>query len=75
MRYAKLEPEENVAASKSKGPQTKLKGEIEFDKVVMKYQDDLPPALKGLSFKIKSGQRVAVVGRTGAGKSTLFQLL
>ena len=41
----------------------------------MRYQDYLEPALKGLSFKISHGERVAVVGRTGAGKSTLFQLL
>ena len=53
----------------------KLKGSIEFKDVVMKYQDYLEPALKGLSFKIHDGDRVAVVGRTGAGKSTLFQLL
>lgn len=37
LRYANLKPEESIEASKSKGPQTKLKGEIEFDNVVMKY--------------------------------------
>lgn len=41
----------------------------------MKYHEKLEPALRGLTFNIKSGQKVAVVGRTGAGKSSLFQLL
>jgi len=43
--------------------------------VVLKYQDHLEPALRNLSFKIEPGQKIAVVGRTGAGKSSLFQLL
>jgi len=41
----------------------------------MRYQDHLEPALKNLSFSIKEGERVAVVGRTGAGKSSFFSLL
>jgi len=41
----------------------------------MRYRPDLDPALKDLSFTINSGEHVAVVGRTGAGKSSLFQLL
>lgn len=72
LKYAHLAPEEVNSGS---GSSTRLQGGIKFDKVVMKYQDHLEPALKGLSFKIKPGQKVAVVGRTGAGKSSLFQLL
>jgi len=41
----------------------------------MRYQEHLSPAIRGLSFAVKHGQKVAVVGRTGAGKSSLFQLL
>jgi ABC-type multidrug transport system fused ATPase/permease subunit len=41
----------------------------------MRYQVHLDPAIKNLSFSINSGERIAVVGRTGAGKSSLFQLL
>ena len=37
LNYANLKPEENIAASKGKQQQIKLQGEIEFDKVVMKY--------------------------------------
>lgn len=53
----------------------RLKGSLEFEDVEMRYQVHLEPALKNLSFTIKEGERVAVVGRTGAGKSSFFQLL
>ena len=52
-----------------------LKGKIEFRDVEMRYRSDLEPALKNLSFVVNPGEVVAVVGRTGAGKSSLFQLL
>ena len=41
----------------------------------MRYRDDLPPVLKGLTLSIKGGSRVGVVGRTGAGKSSLISAL
>lgn len=72
MAYADLTPEENPALGKD---QQKLSGSIEFSSVVMRYQEHLEPALKELSFSIGAGQKVAVVGRTGAGKSSLFQIL
>jgi ATP-binding cassette subfamily C (CFTR/MRP) protein 1 len=50
-------------------------GAIVFDQVVMKYAPHLPPALKGVSFDIKSSEKVGVVGRTGSGKSTLLLAL
>lgn len=43
--------------------------------MVMRYREDLPPALQGLSLSIKGGSRVGVVGRTGAGKSSLIAAL
>ena len=51
------------------------KGELVFDNVSLLYRPGLPLSLDGLSFTIKHGQRVAVVGRTGAGKSTLTTAL
>jgi len=50
-------------------------GKVEFSNVEMRYKADLNPALKKLSFTIEPGSKVAVVGRTGAGKSSLYQLL
>lgn len=52
-----------------------LKGEIEFRDISLRYRPDLPPAVKNVSFQIKAGERVGVVGRTGAGKSSLLVLL
>jgi hypothetical protein len=49
-------------------------GEITFDRVEFGY-DPERPILKGLSFRVPPGERVAVVGSTGAGKSTIGRLL
>lgn len=38
----------------------------------MRYKEDLKPTLKGICFKIKPLERVAIVGRTGAGKSSVI---
>ncbi|KAI5927245.1 P-loop containing nucleoside triphosphate hydrolase protein [Camillea tinctor] len=46
-------------------------GRVEVDDLVVSYAEDLPPVLKGLNFTIERGERVGVVGRTGAGKSSL----
>ncbi|KAJ5631461.1 uncharacterized protein N7484_011561 [Penicillium longicatenatum] len=46
-------------------------GRLEVDDLVVGYAPDLPPVLNGLSFTVEKNQRVGVVGRTGAGKSSL----
>ena len=51
-----------------------FKGNINFNKVVFSYVED-EPVLKGISFDVKSGETVAIVGATGAGKSTIINLL
>lgn len=51
-----------------------LKGNIEFKNVEFSYLKD-EPVLKGISFEVKQGETVAVVGSTGAGKSTIINLL
>lgn len=51
------------------------KGEIVFNNLKMRYREDTPLVLKGLSVTIKPGERVGVVGRTGSGKSSLLLTL
>ena len=46
-------------------------GALEVRDLVVAYAEDLPPVLKGLTFSVRSKHRVGVVGRTGAGKSSL----
>jgi ATP-binding cassette subfamily B protein len=53
----------------------KIKGEIEFKNVYFTFDDDDSPLLNGISFKINKGERVAIIGKTGSGKSTLINLL
>ena len=67
------EPEER-AEGKDLVKLTHVKGEVEFDNVVFGYKPD-QTIIKGLSAHIKPGQRVAIVGPTGAGKTTLVNLL
>jgi ATP-binding cassette subfamily B protein len=50
-------------------------GAIEFRDLTFRYDDALPPALEHVSFSVPAGSKVAVVGRTGSGKTTLVQLL
>lgn len=53
----------------------KLVGDIEFRDVVFGYNRGATPVLAGLSFRVRPGQRIAIVGTTGAGKSTVSRLL
>ncbi|KAE8844846.1 hypothetical protein PTNB85_03111 [Pyrenophora teres f. teres] len=50
-------------------------GEIVFDNVEMRYRAGLPLVLKGLSMHVRAGERIGVVGRTGAGKSSIMSAL
>jgi ABC-type multidrug transport system fused ATPase/permease subunit len=47
------------------------RGKIEVDKLIISYAPDLPPVLKELDFTVEPKERIGVVGRTGAGKSSL----
>lgn len=52
-----------------------IKGNIEFKDVRFKFDDSEEELLKGISFSINSGETVAIVGKTGSGKSTIASLL
>lgn len=46
-------------------------GNMEVNDLVVGYAEDLPPVLKGITFSVMNNERIGVVGRTGAGKSSL----
>ena len=52
-----------------------LEGSLSFENVTFTYPNDAEPILKDVSFDIAAGEMVGVVGATGAGKSTLAQLI
>ncbi len=53
----------------------KLKGEVSFSRVSLRYRNDADPALVGVTFTVKPGQIVAIVGSDGAGKSSLLKVM
>jgi len=52
-----------------------MQGRVRFENVRFKYDDDLPWVLKGINLEAKPGQVTAILGHTGAGKSTLVGLI
>lgn len=57
------------------GVEKEIKGEIVFDRVSFTYPDTGIEALKSVSFKMKPGERIAIIGRTGSGKTTIADLI
>lgn len=53
----------------------KEKGTVEFKNVSFKYPDSQDYTLEGISFKVKQGETIAIIGSTGAGKSSLINLI
>ncbi|KAL0575903.1 hypothetical protein V5O48_006076 [Marasmius crinis-equi] len=49
-----------------------VQGGVSFKDVVLRYRPELPPVLKGISMDVKAGEKIGIVGRTGAGKSSLM---
>jgi ATP-binding cassette subfamily C (CFTR/MRP) protein 4 len=74
LEYAELSPEEdkgNFVPSES-WPQ---EGNIEFKSVTMRYSPEKPVVLKQICFTVRSGEKLGIVGRTGAGKTSLISVL
>ena len=65
------EPVEDIVS----GDKPKINGEIIFENVAFQFDDAKEPVLHDVNLKIKKGATVAVLGKTGAGKSTLAYLL
>ncbi len=68
-----LEAEPEVAEDKQ--VITRLSGGIELNNVTFRYKEDMPAVLDDLTLKIRPGQYVAIVGKTGCGKSTLMRVM
>jgi ATP-binding cassette subfamily B multidrug efflux pump len=73
-RVFKILDDDQRLPNKGKEVLEDVKGEIEFENVVFSYIED-SPVLKGISFHSNPGQTIAIVGATGAGKSTIVNLL
>ena len=70
-----LDAKQDVADRPGVEPLDGVKGEIEFRNLTFRYPDGEYDALQNVSFTIKAGENVGLVGRTGAGKTTIVDLL
>lgn len=63
------------SALQASGAETVQGVHIEFDNVAFRYDDDSDNVLENISFEVKPGETMAIIGSTGAGKSTVLKLL
>ena len=71
------EPILNEVPETSEGKEvlTRVSGNIELNNVFFRYEETQPYIIRDLTLKIRSGEYVAIVGKTGCGKSTLIRLM
>lgn len=75
LEYTELPPEGKVRTVNEPPKEWPQGGRIEFRHVNLAYRKGLPLILKNVTFEVKAGEKVGIVGRTGAGKSSLVQAL
>ncbi|XP_023244548.1 multidrug resistance-associated protein 4-like [Centruroides sculpturatus] len=77
LKYSKLKSEASYESLPEKRPLSDWpqRGEIHFDNVSLQYSKDKNVVLKNLTFRIGSGEKIGIVGRTGAGKSSIIASL
>ncbi|TVU12290.1 hypothetical protein EJB05_45926, partial [Eragrostis curvula] len=68
-------PQEELQGLESPPRSWPTQGTIEFEHVTLRYKPELPSALSDVSFVIASGMQVGIIGRTGAGKSSILNAL
>ncbi|XP_066267633.1 ATP-binding cassette sub-family C member 4-like [Branchiostoma lanceolatum] len=75
LTYTKLEPEAPLASSTKPPRDWPQDGGIELEDATFSYSQDGPDVLKNLGVVIQPQEKIGIVGRTGAGKSSLMQML
>ncbi len=70
-----METEPTIRDSADATSLDQVRGEVQFDDVTFRYTDDGPDVLHGVSTHVEAGQTIALVGHTGAGKSSFVKLL
>jgi ATP-binding cassette subfamily B protein len=72
--FGLIDAESKVVQTDSR-PAPALRGEIRFDNLTFQYSADNPPVLQDFDLHIQSGENIALVGHTGAGKSSIARLI
>lgn len=73
--YSRLNPEVNAEGSRDPPFGWPFQGVVKFEDVSLKYRPYLHPSLKEITFQTSSCERIGIVGRTGAGKSSIMAAL
>ncbi|KAJ2847340.1 Transporter of the ATP-binding cassette (ABC) [Coemansia brasiliensis] len=72
VEYLEVAPEAAVTIEDHKPPpEWPSEGRVSVENLVLRYAENLPPVIRGISFEVRPREKVGIVGRTGAGKSTL----
>ncbi|KAG6463316.1 hypothetical protein O3G_MSEX013801 [Manduca sexta] len=76
LEYTRIETETNLFHGKTQIPAMwPTEGRIVFDRVYLRYAPDEEPVLRNLNIQVENGWKVGIVGRTGAGKSSLISAM
>ncbi|KAH8995028.1 ABC transporter [Lactarius akahatsu] len=73
-RDLEQEPPHEIPEQKPRAPWPS-KGRLEINEAVLKYRPELPLVLRGLTMSVEGGEKIGIVGRTGAGKSSIMVAL
>ncbi len=73
--FAILDLQEHLGDAPNARPLDGVRGDVSFDNVKFRYEPSDRPLLDGISFDVSAGQTIAIVGPSGAGKTTLMALL